>query len=229
LAVDGLAWAKTIAAIRRFQNVACGFKWPDGRIDPGGKTWKALVAANGGPGGGGMPAALSYVVPGNRTLLAQPTSMSCWATAYTMMRSWRDRTSYDIPGALAAVDQLYVAKFLANLPLYPNEVKPFVDRADMVSSALVSIPIEGWHAKLQQHGLIMIGAFFDPIPHAANVLHIRVVEGLFGNGTPHGTSMMIMDPDRGRRYCERFDIFNAKYELVPSNQALPLHVQVAHF
>jgi hypothetical protein len=42
LAVDGLPWTKTIAAIRKFQQVQCGFKWPDGRVDPGGKTLAKL-------------------------------------------------------------------------------------------------------------------------------------------------------------------------------------------
>ncbi len=42
LAVDGLPWQKTIAAIDKFQKLQCGFKWPDGRVDPGGKTLAKL-------------------------------------------------------------------------------------------------------------------------------------------------------------------------------------------
>jgi hypothetical protein len=42
LKVDGLCYGKTLAAIRRFQKDACGFKWPDGRISPGGKTHTRL-------------------------------------------------------------------------------------------------------------------------------------------------------------------------------------------
>jgi hypothetical protein len=38
LNVDGLCWGKTLAAIRKFQKVACGFRWPDGRIEPEGRT-----------------------------------------------------------------------------------------------------------------------------------------------------------------------------------------------
>lgn len=44
LKVDGLAWSKTTAAIERFQKIACGFQWPDGRVDPGGKTLVKLCA-----------------------------------------------------------------------------------------------------------------------------------------------------------------------------------------
>lgn len=42
LKVDGLPWQKTIAAIQHFQKVALGHKWPDGRVDPGGKTLAKL-------------------------------------------------------------------------------------------------------------------------------------------------------------------------------------------
>ena len=43
LKVDGLCYGKTLAAIERFQRTACGFKWPDKRIDPNGRTWKELA------------------------------------------------------------------------------------------------------------------------------------------------------------------------------------------
>ena len=44
LKVDGLAWSKTTGAIKTFQSQYLHFKWPDGRIDPGGKTFQALSA-----------------------------------------------------------------------------------------------------------------------------------------------------------------------------------------
>jgi hypothetical protein len=44
LRVDGLAWTKTTNAIKKFQQQCLNFKWPDGRIDPAGKTFRALSA-----------------------------------------------------------------------------------------------------------------------------------------------------------------------------------------
>jgi len=44
LKVDGLAWTKTTNAIKKFQKESLNFKWPDGRIDPKGKTFQALNA-----------------------------------------------------------------------------------------------------------------------------------------------------------------------------------------
>lgn len=42
LKVDGLCYGKSQAAIKRFQKEACHFKWPDGRVDPNGKTHERL-------------------------------------------------------------------------------------------------------------------------------------------------------------------------------------------
>src|SRR5262249_9558596 len=44
LKVDGLAWDKTNSAIKKFQKEFLHFKWPDGRVDPGGKTFQTLSA-----------------------------------------------------------------------------------------------------------------------------------------------------------------------------------------
>ncbi|MEO9574166.1 MAG: peptidoglycan-binding domain-containing protein [Tateyamaria sp.] len=42
--LDGKVNAGMIKAIRAFQKSACGFKKPDGIVDPGGRTWKAGFA-----------------------------------------------------------------------------------------------------------------------------------------------------------------------------------------
>jgi peptidoglycan hydrolase-like protein with peptidoglycan-binding domain len=42
LKVDGLPWQKTIAAIKNFQKAQVGLSSPDGRVDPNGRTLRAL-------------------------------------------------------------------------------------------------------------------------------------------------------------------------------------------
>lgn len=46
LKVDGMAGPRTVAAIRAFQSGRLRMVRPDGRVDPGGRTWRAL-AGNG--------------------------------------------------------------------------------------------------------------------------------------------------------------------------------------
>ena len=42
LKVDGIAQFHTISAIERFQKEVLKLKKPDGLVEPGGKTWRAL-------------------------------------------------------------------------------------------------------------------------------------------------------------------------------------------
>jgi hypothetical protein len=49
LKLDGLCGPKTKAAIRRFQAKQLGMKWPDGRVDPGGKSELRLRGLEGTP------------------------------------------------------------------------------------------------------------------------------------------------------------------------------------
>ena len=49
LTVDGDCGAKSIAAIEKFQKEVVGLSKPDGRIDPGGRTWTALSAGSSQP------------------------------------------------------------------------------------------------------------------------------------------------------------------------------------
>lgn len=47
LKIDAICGPKTIAAIRRFQKDQCGFKWPDGRIEPERRTHQELKLRHG--------------------------------------------------------------------------------------------------------------------------------------------------------------------------------------
>ena len=40
---DGTVTPETLRVIRDFQKRICGFKWPDGRIDPGQRTIRRLL------------------------------------------------------------------------------------------------------------------------------------------------------------------------------------------
>jgi peptidoglycan hydrolase-like protein with peptidoglycan-binding domain len=73
LAEDGDCGPATRAAIKAFQQDVVGMDIPDGRIDPGGRTWTSLTAAP-SPGSGDTPlptgdALTTLLTPGPRTPL----------------------------------------------------------------------------------------------------------------------------------------------------------------
>jgi peptidoglycan hydrolase-like protein with peptidoglycan-binding domain len=74
LDTDGDCGPKTRGAIAAFQEDVVGMEVPDGRVDPGGRTWERLQAA---PGAAPAPAALTaagplaaLLAPGPRTVLS---------------------------------------------------------------------------------------------------------------------------------------------------------------
>lgn len=167
---------------------------------------------------GGKPASsgnVPYQVPGIKTVLAQPSPMSCWATVYCMMRSWKDQTSYPIRDAVLKVGQKWADYYDASYPpknqgLPSSEFGPFLAAARMRHQPMMNITIDEWGRLLRVHGLLWIGASVTINPNTG--LHSRILEGITGNGQPYSTSMKIIDPDGGKQYSEPFMVFLAKYE-----------------
>lgn len=158
---------------------------------------------------------IPYKVPGFASVLAQPSPMSCWATVYTMMRSWRYQQSFGIRDAVLAVGQKWADYYDQSYPptqrgLPPAEFAPFLKAAQMTHQPMVNLTIDEWARMLRRYGLLWIGAAVKP--EVGSGLHSRIVEGIHGNGKHDGTFMEIIDPDGGKRYTEAFMTFLGKYE-----------------
>ncbi len=153
---------------------------------------------------------LPFTVPGLRVVLAQPSSMVCWATVHAMMRSWKFRTSVDIRPAAAAVAEKYGVMVDNNQGLPSDEFGPFISAAQMEVQPMINLTIAGWVSLLRSKGLIWVGTLNSLGPGAG--LHSRIVEAMSGDGSVDSTVMHIIDPAGGRQYQESFRVFIAKYE-----------------
>jgi len=157
----------------------------------------------------------SYLVPGLKTVIAQPSPMSCWATVYCMMRSWKDQSSYPIRDAVLKVGTRWADYYdksypptLAGLP--SNLFGAFLSDAQMTHQPMMNLMIVDWARLLRRHGLLWIGA--SVAIQVNSGLHSRILEGILGDGQPNSTFMKIIDPDGGKQYNESFGTFIAKYE-----------------
>jgi peptidoglycan hydrolase-like protein with peptidoglycan-binding domain len=201
---DGIYGPETTDTVRSFQrqqNLV-----PDGVV--GAKTMARLDALL--PLPHSAPTGLPYTVPGLRVVLAQPTSMVCWATVHAMMRSWKEQRSIGIRDAAAAVDEKYGVMVDNNQGLPSAEFGPFIAAAGMAVQPMMNLTIQGWVMLLRSKGLIWVGTLNSIGPLAG--LHSRIIEAMSGDGSVDGTMMHIIDPDGGRRYQEVFRDFLAKYE-----------------
>ena len=153
---------------------------------------------------------LPYFVPGFRVVMAQPTSMVCWATVHAMMRSWKFQASFGIRQAAGAVEEKYGVMVDKNQGLPPAEFGPFITAAEMAMQPMMNLSITGWVMLLRTKGLIWVGTLNSIGPGAG--LHSRIIEGMSGDGMVDGTMMHIIDPAGGKKYQEKFRDFITKYE-----------------
>jgi hypothetical protein len=207
--VDGLFGSETVRAVKKYQR-SKGLK-ADGIV--GKNTLRALDAdlptgsANLRP----LPAATMYVVPGAISIFDQVAGghpMGCWAYSYAMMLSWKRRVSMAPADAIAELGEPYVTRFNNNSGLSHSATSTFYRDAGMAVEPLRSMPMSEWADLLRWHGPVTIHAVTDSLSGG----HVRIIYGVRGDGTPRGTSMMIIDPWNGRRYDETFEKFLAKYE-----------------
>ncbi|WP_225032065.1 papain-like cysteine protease family protein [Paraburkholderia sp. XV] len=170
---------------------------------------------------------LPFQVEGTIEVLAQPSSLTCWATAYTMMKSWKDQASYDIPTALGQVGQQYVDLFNANKALPADQFGPFLSNARLSHLAPVNLSVDGWLHQLQSHGLTWVGTMNSVNPGAG--LHSRIVQGMSGDGSAAGTNMLMIDPAGGQTYEEALTVFIQKYETAYKNSGDDQYIQIRFF
>ncbi len=221
--VDGIYGPETREVVARFQMAN------DLSVDGimGQNTLAALdqeLQRSGATAASGLR--FSYMVPGHKPVLEQPTSKSCWATTYTILKSWKDGTSYEIEDALAHVGPHWVEKFRRNEPLAHEHA--FLRDAGLRTEPQASFPIEGWAQMLRRHGLCYV-ALVMPRGGQNYVGHALVVEGITGDGTPYGTRVSIIDPGRGSRGTGPFATVEALYSRRGRAEGPSGDIQIGHF
>lgn len=143
---------------------------------------------------------LRHFVP----LVAQETGMSCWAAGAAMIVGWRDlhpTTDRRVAERSARMDAF-------RLGLLPSDIHAIAAawglRAEPPRAYGVT---ELWEA-LRGHGPLWVGEA-DP------ELHVVVVAGIEGDGTPDGTNVLVVDPwpvGVGERYTLTFRELMRNYQ-----------------
>ncbi|MDB5584441.1 MAG: hypothetical protein JWR80_9617 [Bradyrhizobium sp.] len=170
---------------------------------------------------------LPYRVPGLVEVLAQPSGNVCWATVFTMMKSWKDQASYEIAAAVGTVGQHYADLFASDQALPTADFAAFLSDAGMQHLAPQDLTIDGWLQQLVEHGPIWVGTMNSLNPGAG--LHSRLVRGMKGDGTASGTLFEIVDPDGGQTYDETVAIFVKKYDDAYSSSGDEQYIQIRFY
>jgi hypothetical protein len=154
---------------------------------------------------------IDYTVPGLIVPLQQRSSMSCWATMYTMMLSWNQQQSFDERAAIAALGPTYLNAYDLNTGLPIESNRDLANAAGMVAEPLFNPSITGWYNLLLNYGLLWTS--FAWRSGATSGRHIIILYGIFGDGTPTGTQVRYVDPSDGQTHTMSFMQFFPQHEL----------------
>lgn len=156
-----------------------------------------------------------YFVP----LIAQPTGMSCWAASAAMLVSWREQMS--------RVDAAEVARGAGVWAAYKDGLNPASVGAvatawGLTAEAPQCYTVEGLRQLLETRGPLWIGA-------AVPSLHVVVVSGIFGDGTPDGTRVHVVDPWPVGQGAEEDWTFRRLMSVYEAAASVPsVNIQILH-
>jgi hypothetical protein len=153
--------------------------------------------------------AVNYSVP----LVPQPTAVSCWAAALTMVVSNRDSASY-APESIAEA-----AKMDLNTGYGWSDISNAVSAWNLSTEGPVSALPSYWAGLLASSGPLWIVEVGAPY-------HAVVVVGINGDGTPEGTTVTVNNPwppNSGAVETKSFTAFDTEFGLGAGASAQIVH------
>ena len=164
----------------------------------------------------------SFSVQYDVQIVPQTSNMSCWAASAAMLISWRDSISIDDTAIAAGIN--YWSQYLNGLD--PEDVHMFREWG-LTEEEPQSFTIQAYRDMLEAYGPLWVAA--DADSSAGVAPHIRVITGIYGDGTPTGTFFSINDPAGGRTYTESVATFaDAQTELAESELNFDRPLYLAH-
>jgi len=142
--------------------------------------------------------------------LKQPKSMDCWATALTILYSWKNNdNTIKIEDVVRKYGNNYVILFQTNAGIRPAEEKELYRMAKLTVIQGANPTIATWYNLLKNHGPLSITVDADP-PYGT--IHALVVNGIKGDGSAEKTFIDYVDPADGKQYNLKFSDFIKLYE-----------------
>jgi Papain-like cysteine protease AvrRpt2 len=176
---------------------------------------------------------VGYEVP----TLRQPSSDSCWATAATMMMSWKARQSLTIEAVLRKAgknltpqnETKYLTIFNDNTGLRSSDKPAFIQSLNMVGEAPANYSLAQYIEWFRTFGPLWVttdaatatGSFS---PHA------RILTKIKGDPTdPQNVVFTFNDPVTGTESTSNFSQFVSQFEQMVTDNPGNLFVQIVHF
>lgn len=183
-------------------------------------------------------AQVGYSVPGLVPPLAQPSDWTCWAASTTMMESWKQSTVLGIDVVARQLGEPFTTMVRTNQGLSATQKPVLLQRTGMRAEPPQNYTAAGWESLLRAHGPLWVTT--DEGLTCRPMIHARIMTGIRGDGSPGGTTVMLIDPADGSEVREPLGEFVRKFEREAVNMRRracgaqpgplpPFRVQVVHW
>jgi N-acetylmuramoyl-L-alanine amidase len=149
-------------------------------------------------------------------LVQQTSGMSCWAAAAAMLVGWRDCVDIDSDEVAHGTGHWEAYRD----GLMPEGVQALSDAWGLILEPPRNYTVDSLRELLERNGPLWVG-------EASPGLHVVVITGMTGDGTPDGTHVRIADPwpvGRGSRYTITFSELQRNLEAAAGISGVPAQV-----
>lgn len=179
---DGICGNGTKAAIKKFQTEKVGIAAPDGRIDPGGKTWKALIAFKKPPADTTQPARLTPAMFAKiKQAFPNGITVAIYLDYDKTGKPSKDNNNAEFPRAATAYAKFFSAVGVDSTGNIVMGVPIAVKNLDQITAVVNQI-----HITLNKEHLRSVNVS-TPVPPVFT--RIKVLS-LFAHGQPYGLNLL---------------------------------------
>ena len=147
--------------------------------------------------------------------LRQSSAMSCWATVYAMMKSWRDESALSVKSVVSDLGTPWDDYYVKDTGLPGGKEKEFVEAVGMETKPPANYTLQAYVDMLREHGPLWI-IMGDGISS-----HALVLVGIYGKYETadkeayEKTTVEFIDPLTGTYHYESALEFAHKFESEP--------------
>ncbi len=157
--------------------------------------------------------------------IKQKTPNVCWAAAGTMMLAWKRRASLTVEAALDSIGGGWRAKYDQDKALVASDLRDFASALGLKEEGAASYTPQGLANLLAEHGPLWV-ITDDAFGPGNKLVHIRIVTAVRGDGTPAGTTVVLVDSASGAAAPEAFTDMEARLE---ATEAVAFGTGIFHF
>jgi Papain-like cysteine protease AvrRpt2 len=206
------------AAVKRAMDRVTRSK--DGTLRVAGPKGSVELTAKNKVGGTAIDVAIDPPI----SPIQQESRLVCWAAGGAMMRSWEMRASQTVETVLDALGGDWRARYDRREGLRPADFRAFMAALGLVEEAPRSYTPQGLARLLESSGpLLTIG---DDGVAGNQVVHVRIVTRITGDGTPNGTKVIAADSAFGAEVPADFTVFARNLE---ASEPVATGLGVFHF